>query len=134
MPAITQQPQQVSSKPSRSAGMKSGSFARKILANKDEQVSKLAMTINDKVEADEDAIEDVFATLAATIDDSSDALVSTDQDKPFAKILNAPESSAPLQSRLGDSVRRGELNSRRALQASRFVDNEVSVEARIGQK
>lgn len=123
--------------------MRAGSFARHVLSSRDAQKASGAVpevTVSDNEDAAMDAIEDVLTSLATALNDNEGAsapttpTLTTEQrqvhaalsmSNPFAALVDVPENAAPLRARLGDSVRRGELNPNRALQASRFVDREV---------
>ena len=86
------------------------------------------------VEAEEDALADVFASmtalhrrderrkskLAGIPERSSTAAPATAEPT-----LEVPETASVMNRRLNASVRRGELSEKRALQAARWVDKEV---------
>ena len=130
---------------------RSGSFARHVLGGVASAGQSLAGSLPTLPSADEneedeaEAIEDVLAALSLTLDDDLDdgdsgaaappsdaraaayaaqAKAVADVD-PFAKVFDLPDSNSAVQAKLGSSVRRGDLNPRRALQASRFVDREI---------
>lgn len=131
----------------------SGGFARSILQGKDAAQAQMqsilpAKPILAEEEDDEeslDAIEDVLASLVASVgDDTEDQqlppasaggsaaapTLAGGPSNPVLKMLKVPEDAAPMRVRLSESVRRGELNARRALQASLFVDKEVCTRAK----
>jgi hypothetical protein len=62
------------------------------------------------------------AARAAAYEEQARAVEAVD---PFANVLDVPGSHTAVQTKLSTSVRRGDLNARRALQASQFVDREI---------
>lgn len=122
-----------------------GSFARKVLGGVSSAGHGLPdmAPLGDSSDIDDEmeAIEDVLASLATSLDHDSDDSSSSTADSraaalaaqaqavadidPFEKVLALPDTNAAVKAKLSSSVRRGELNPRRALQASRFVDREL---------
>lgn len=93
-----------------------------------------ARTLAPPVEADEEALADVFASLTSLHrrDEKrkSRMLGGIPEGKPASAeslkdTLEVPETAAAMNRKLNASVRRGELSEKRALQAARWVDKEV---------